>query len=264
MKSYFSRFLHHTLSHSDVKSDTPSSLSYSGLTRISRWNKFASLFDLDTPVKPECDTLGKSASAGRSMVEMLGVLAIIGVLSVGAIAGYSKAMMKHKLNKQTEQLNTVINAVAHNIHSFDNIKQDMLLNNLFIKMGELPTEMIKKGDYNYFYDVFNSKYYIYLEHGLKRIALYIFPPLSSKSSQNLSICRNMLITAKENAANIAWVETLSGWNTEASALVTVYGDKNCDYYHTCLRNITLDNIYDMCTKHIGKQDAHMKIIFRKE
>ena len=37
---------------------------------------------------------------GRSMVEMLGVLAIIGVLSVGAIAGYSKAMMKYKLNKQ--------------------------------------------------------------------------------------------------------------------------------------------------------------------
>ena len=47
---------------------------------------------------------------GRSMVEMLGVLAIIGVLSVGAIAGYSKAMMKYKLNKQTEQLSTLINA----------------------------------------------------------------------------------------------------------------------------------------------------------
>ena len=31
---------------------------------------------------------------GRSMIEMLGVLAIIGVLSVGGIAGYSKAMMK--------------------------------------------------------------------------------------------------------------------------------------------------------------------------
>ena len=33
------------------------------------------------------------------MVEMLGVLAIIGVLSVGAIAGYSKAMFKYKMNK---------------------------------------------------------------------------------------------------------------------------------------------------------------------
>ena len=35
---------------------------------------------------------------GRSMVEIIGVLAIIGVLSVGAIAGYSNAMTKHKLN----------------------------------------------------------------------------------------------------------------------------------------------------------------------
>ena len=34
--------------------------------------------------------------SGRSMVEMLGVLAIIGVLSIGAIAGYSKAMQKEE------------------------------------------------------------------------------------------------------------------------------------------------------------------------
>ena len=31
----------------------------------------------------------KMLQSGRSMVEMLGTLAIIGVLSVGAIAGYS-------------------------------------------------------------------------------------------------------------------------------------------------------------------------------
>ena len=30
--------------------------------------------------------------SGRSMVEMLGVLAIIGVLSIGGIAGYRAAM----------------------------------------------------------------------------------------------------------------------------------------------------------------------------
>ena len=34
--------------------------------------------------------------SGRSMIEMLGVLAIIGVLSVGGIAGYSRAMMKYR------------------------------------------------------------------------------------------------------------------------------------------------------------------------
>lgn len=36
--------------------------------------------------------------SGRSMIEMLGVLAIIGVLSVGGIAGYRAAMTQHKLN----------------------------------------------------------------------------------------------------------------------------------------------------------------------
>ena len=44
---------------------------------------------------------------GRSMIEMLGVLAIIGVLSVGGIAGYSKAMMKYRVNKTIEQLSLV-------------------------------------------------------------------------------------------------------------------------------------------------------------
>ena len=41
---------------------------------------------------------------GRSMIEMLGVLAIIGVLSVGGIAGYSKAMMKFRINKTIDQI----------------------------------------------------------------------------------------------------------------------------------------------------------------
>ncbi|MBQ3695835.1 MAG: hypothetical protein II938_02560 [Alphaproteobacteria bacterium] len=37
--------------------------------------------------------------SGRSMVEMLGVLAIIGVLSVGGIAGYTMAMKNYKANE---------------------------------------------------------------------------------------------------------------------------------------------------------------------
>lgn len=45
----------------------------------------------------------KQNQSGRSMIEMLGVLAIIGVLSVGGIAGYSKAMMKWKINKMVEE-----------------------------------------------------------------------------------------------------------------------------------------------------------------
>jgi len=52
--------------------------------------------------------------SGRSMIEMLGVLAIIGVLSVGGIAGYSKAMSKYRINKTVEQ----ITLIAGNVRSF--------------------------------------------------------------------------------------------------------------------------------------------------
>ena len=40
----------------------------------------------------------KKSQSGRSMVEMLGVLAIIGVLSVGGSAGYSLSMRRHRAN----------------------------------------------------------------------------------------------------------------------------------------------------------------------
>ena len=40
----------------------------------------------------------RTNESGRSMVEMLGVLAIIGVLSVGGIAGYTMAMNRYRAN----------------------------------------------------------------------------------------------------------------------------------------------------------------------
>lgn len=47
----------------------------------------------------------KNNQLGRSMVEMLGVLAIIGVLSVTAIAGYRYAMEKYAANTLINELN---------------------------------------------------------------------------------------------------------------------------------------------------------------
>ncbi len=43
--------------------------------------------------------------SGRSMVEMLGVLAIIGVLSIGGIAGYSMAMNRYRANEALDMAN---------------------------------------------------------------------------------------------------------------------------------------------------------------
>ena len=44
----------------------------------------------------------KKLQNGRSMIEMLGVLAIIGVLSVGGLAGYTMAMNRHRANQAVD------------------------------------------------------------------------------------------------------------------------------------------------------------------
>ncbi len=50
-------------------------------------------------VKQKTNQNKKDAEDGRSMVEMLGVLAIIGVLSIGGIAGYTMAMNRYRANE---------------------------------------------------------------------------------------------------------------------------------------------------------------------
>ena len=53
----------------------------------------------------------KTNENGRSMVEMLGVLAIIGVLSAGGLAGYSKAMYKYRVNETMNQLTMIVSNI---------------------------------------------------------------------------------------------------------------------------------------------------------
>lgn len=50
---------------------------------------------------------GKEQS-GRSMIEMLGVLAVIGVLSVGGLVGYSKAIERYKVNETINHITHIV------------------------------------------------------------------------------------------------------------------------------------------------------------
>ena len=52
-------------------------------------------------------TYTKKVQSGRSMIEMLGVLAIVGILSAGGIAGYSMAMQSYKVSALTEKVNLI-------------------------------------------------------------------------------------------------------------------------------------------------------------
>ena len=79
---------------------------------------------------------------GRSMIEMLGVLAIVGVLSVGGIAGYSKAMMKLRGNRLIAQITELVMNIRSTYfrqHSIQNIN-----NKLLVDVGIVPGELIER------------------------------------------------------------------------------------------------------------------------
>ena len=102
---------------------------------------------------------------GRSMVEMLGVLAIIGVLSVGGIAGYSKAMEKYKLNKYISDVNTLLinyMTLHTNQQTKDSIKAQ------YYAPESLFNDFNSEKGYLSFYDIFNNRW------GTNTSGLYLY------------------------------------------------------------------------------------------
>ena len=199
-----------------------------------------------------CTTLGTrgeklqvdAALCGRSMVEMLGVLAIIGVLSVGAIAGYSKAMFKYKLNKQTEQIGSILDYTilyADQLHDINTWYGTELL----IKLGAIPLEMTRPNEREYIYDVFNNPIIIMFtgDSTWRYYRMQVFI-----DDYNYNICLNLFQMAKLRSASL-WqtvfiraTEDISGEHTNR-----VYGDAYCkNNTKYCLKNITLTQMHELC------------------
>ena len=193
---------------------------------------------------------------GRSMVEMLGVLAIIGVLSVGAIAGYSKAMMKYKLNQHAEAVNLLINNLLSIKDKLQYIPNGgTLYGTLFYKMNLLPDgiKYISNGNLEDIW--FKGKIVIYYANG-KYIDNGVemqnnFGGIQfnfSPSSQGAEICRNIALAAKENAANLWQIEVAKHYNDTDKGydyIGNLYGDKYCNN-RKCLRDLDINKLSELC------------------
>ncbi len=85
---------------------------------------------------------------GRSMVEMLGVLAIIGVLSAGGLAGYSKAMFRHRVNQTIDIFQGVLQRFAELEGKDLGDNFELCGSEDMIKYGLMPNCEEAVGDYN--------------------------------------------------------------------------------------------------------------------
>ena len=96
-----------------------------------------------------------NTQSGRSMIEMLGVLAIVGVLSVGGIAGYSKAMTKFKINKTAEQVSQIV-ANMRTLYAQQTSYGSFYTDDA-IKMGVIPDNLTTTNSYPHVTNAFNGK-----------------------------------------------------------------------------------------------------------
>ncbi len=98
-----------------------------------------------------------SDNTGRTVLEMMAVLAIMGILSVGGLLGYSKAMPRFKMSKLAEQISLMIT----NIRAAYSIKDNYegLNTTAAIQIGAIPKEIVKGSPPNA-YNPFGGQFFV--------------------------------------------------------------------------------------------------------
>ena len=205
---------------------------------------------------------------GRSMIEMLGVLAIIGVLSVGGIAGYTKAMEKIEANKQMHQIQQLIyNTLANTdifLREYNQNPQGTRYDGIIIlnALGLLPEDMKVNG--TQLYDKYNNKYI--LDYGVStcRQSDGSLAPCNYKFSIGYSIvlqqtdnkyslnsekqCNNLLNVLAAFSEDISSLESrnkddnINGYKISNK----IYGNKECISGRTCFNNLSPIEITNFC------------------
>ncbi|MBO5039277.1 MAG: type II secretion system protein [Alphaproteobacteria bacterium] len=194
---------------------------------------------------------------GRSMIEMLGVLAIVGILSVGAIAGFQKAMMKHKINKLTEQYVVFIQDILlkykeewRRMHLHNN-DQGVYIAPYLETLG-LPTGWKRVNvSGNEIIDSMNNIFSPYTGYkGFAHVGFDLRIQEAEANTQN-ELCRqfisNVVLPFKEDIYRM-WLYQRS------SSKLYWFGTPQCSENRNCLSNMTFQDIEDFCSSCFAKDE----------
>ena len=213
----------------------------------------------------------KNSEKGRSMIEMLGVLAIIGVLSVGGIAGYSKAMEQFKINKIIDDYNALIFGLLEHRQSFqENTVGEPNLTDIVMALNLVPNswtklnEMYLQDSYgnwvNVRYRQTNSGYSEFDKEGFIidfNLGGLNIDDAGNRSSDNFNdkVCFEMfrnVIQPLHNTINGVIMVGGTGW---------YYGDSWCRNNVSCLNNMTLSQMKTSCLSCNKQRRCNVTVIF---
>ena len=205
-------------------------------------------------------------SAGRSMIEMLGVLAIIGVLSVGGIAGYSKAMEKFKINKTLEQYSYLVAGMLGNVNEFKKLKcnywemnwQECGLRDYVLAANLVPADWHSNNVRNQLIDSDGNMVNVFSRGGNLVMDFHIGGFTNNDDGTGFTpyfpvkLCRALMSDLAQPLHSVVEYVMVykSGTNYK-----TFYGDAYCGDGKKCLNDITLTEINDECNSCQGSEQS---------
>ena len=181
------------------------------------------------------------AQCGRSMIEMLGVLAIVGVLSVGGIQGYSKAMEKIRFNKALSEYNTLMFGYFQHIDDIRKIPENdaspYAFYDLLVALDIIPISW--KGYSKFVTDDLGNTIRFY-----PNSIEVMFNYGNVGGNNRISFCRalyDLLAKSYQNELNHVYI-----WKGGKTTDIVYYGNRYCRENVSCIRNMTLNDINKQC------------------
>ena len=202
----------------------------------------------------------KNNQFGRSMLEMLGVLAIIGVLSVGGIAGYSKAMEKWKMNKAIEEYSYLFSGLLENIDEFRRLPNNTGLTEV-VEARNLVPETWKKLGNRGFNDANGNLVNIFSRNNRLVIDMYLggFSLNDEGKGASLSFSPKFCSELMQNVVTPLASVLYEAWFTNSG--IAYYGDAVDCRYHTCIRNVSFNDIKEACNYCKKESEKYCGLIF---
>lgn len=218
----------------------------------------------------------KSCEFGHSMIEMLGVLAIVGVLSVGGIAGYSKAMMKWKINKMIEDYTMLMTGLMEYQESlfktYNDSNYDNRLLAQFIIDAKLVPETWKLVNHQFIADSLGNKINTYVdtaETGTKFTSdIYIVPSGINKDSEYayelcMALAKDVVYPLAANMDYAALFINNDAITNSGNYMVYTKSCYNSGFNKVkCLSEMTLSEISTICKSCIKKDSCYFGVSWR--
>lgn len=212
---------------------------------------------------------------GRSMVEMLGVLAIVGVLSVAGISGYIKAMNEYRISKVITDYTSIFNSVLElgfslrsKIAPHATNTNRVYFASLLEQLGWLPKNWTRVG--NQIYDgYFHHKLSIYYRGDFFIFNLYInqSEAKSKINTESIRFCQRIVSDfARQYHDSIYYLSRYEegvGKNGQDRNTVLGYGKNYCGGGRKCLISQTPAQILKFCRGCIGEEnDCRLRFQFK--